>query len=165
MSKSFLKVCILKLMTLCEQPQSTLTCVCVWGGVLNNGSSFESMHLKKTVPTNSWLFQFITCDDKAQYFVLRPCSKLICTILTELWKLWGLDFDRRREVCTHYSCVWANFHWLPISFTIDFKILLITFKALNGLVPNSIEHLLTPYEPERLLRSVDAALLVVPSSS
>lgn len=45
-----------------------------------------------------------------------------------------------------------------------FKILLTTFKALNGLAPNYIKDLLTPSAPRRSLRSVDAALLVVPRS-
>ena len=33
----------------------------------------------------------------------------------------------------HITPVLAALHWLPVSFRIQFKILLVTFKALNGL--------------------------------
>ena len=36
-------------------------------------------------------------------------------------------------------------HWLPIRFRVDFKVLTLTFKALNGLGPRYLaEHLLPP---------------------
>lgn len=35
-------------------------------------------------------------------------------------------------------------HWLPITFRIDFKILLITFKVLHGPAPAYILDLLSP---------------------
>ncbi len=35
----------------------------------------------------------------------------------------------------HISPVMLTLHWLPIKHLIDFKILLITYKALNGLAP------------------------------
>ncbi len=35
----------------------------------------------------------------------------------------------------HISPVMSTLHWLPIKHRIDFKILLITYKALNGLAP------------------------------
>ncbi|KAF7647979.1 hypothetical protein LDENG_00163720 [Lucifuga dentata] len=40
---------------------------------------------------------------------------------------------------------------------------MITFKALNGLAPNYLKDVLTPYVPRRSLE-IDAALLVVPRS-
>lgn len=51
---------------------------------------------------------------------------------------------------------------LPFQSHTDFKILLITFKALNGFAPKYIRNILTTYVPECLLRSVNAALLVIP---
>ena len=51
-----------------------------------------------------------------------------------------------------------------LSFKIDFKILLLVFKALNGLPPAYIFDLLTPYEPDCCLRSSDRALLMDPIS-
>lgn len=37
-----------------------------------------------------------------------------------------------------------SLHWLPISFTIHFNVLLISYKAMNGLVPKYIIELLIP---------------------
>jgi len=52
-------------------------------------------------------------------------------------------------------------HITPI-FCIDFKILLLTYKALNGLAPQYLSKLLVSYDPPRLLRSKDAGCLSVP---
>ena len=62
----------------------------------------------------------------------------------------------------HITPVLASLHWLPIKFRIDFKVLLITFKALNGLAPPYLKDLLHPYIPARTLRSQNAGLLIVP---
>ena len=64
----------------------------------------------------------------------------------------------------HITPVLAALHWLPVCFRIDFKILLLVFKALNGLAPAYICELLVPYEPDRCLRSSSGALLKVPKS-
>ena len=53
-------------------------------------------------------------------------------------------------------------HWLPIEQRIKFKILLITFKALNKQAPNCITDLLRPYKPSRSLRSSTKNLLMKP---
>ena len=72
-----------------------------------------------------------------------------------------LTNTRKRE---HITPILATLHWLPVSFRIDFKILLITFKALHGLAPIYITEMLVPYRPVRSLRSADRALLVPPST-
>ncbi len=41
----------------------------------------------------------------------------------------------------HISLVMSTLHWLPIKHRIDFKILLITYKALNGLAPRYLSEL------------------------
>ncbi len=51
----------------------------------------------------------------------------------------------------HISPVMSTLHWLPIKHCIDFKILLITYKALNGLAPQYLSELLSYYSPPRLL--------------
>ena len=58
--------------------------------------------------------------------------------------------------------VQANLHWLPIDLRIEFKILIITYKALHGLAPTYIKDLLKNYHPPRDLRSSKKNLLVVP---
>ncbi len=42
-----------------------------------------------------------------------------------------------------------------------FKILLLTYKALNNLAPQYLSELLTPYTPTRVIRSSEAGLLSV----
>ena len=57
----------------------------------------------------------------------------------------------------HIISILASLHWLPVHFQIDFKILLLTFKA-----PNYIKDLPTPYVPGCPLRSADSGFLVIP---
>ena len=54
-------------------------------------------------------------------------------------------------------------NWLPIGASIDFKILLLTFKNLNDLAPYYLSSLLLKYQPARLLRLSNRLLLQVPS--
>ena len=76
--------------------------------------------------------------------------------------MWCLRPSKRRE---HISPVLASLHWLPVTFRIDFKVLLLTYKALNGQGPSYIAHSLTNYTPARTLRSSDTGLLQVTRSS
>ncbi|KAK9522346.1 hypothetical protein VZT92_018819 [Zoarces viviparus] len=62
----------------------------------------------------------------------------------------------------HITPVLRSLHWLPVQQRIDFKILLLVYKALNGLGPKYISDLLLPYEPSRPLRSSGTGLLSVP---
>uniref|UniRef100_A0A9J7XWR8 Reverse transcriptase n=1 Tax=Cyprinus carpio carpio TaxID=630221 RepID=A0A9J7XWR8_CYPCA len=58
----------------------------------------------------------------------------------------------------HISPVLSTLHWLPIKHRIDFKILLITYKALNGLAPQY-------YSPPRPLCSQNSGNLITPRIS
>ena len=73
-----------------------------------------------------------------------------------------LTRTRRRE---HISPVLAALHWLPVTFRVDFKVLLLVYKALHGLGPSYIANSLRNYQPPRTLRSSAAGLLEVPHSS
>ena len=55
-------------------------------------------------------------------------------------------------------------HWLPVEFRIQFKIHLLTFKALQGLAPPYISSFLTRRTSSCSLRSFDTHLLVVPKT-
>ena len=48
-----------------------------------------------------------------------------------------------------------SLHWLPVTFRIQYKILLLCFKSLNGIGPRYLADLLSPYVPNRNLRSSD----------
>ena len=69
---------------------------------------------------------------------------------------------RKRD---HVSPVLASLHWLPVKFRIEFKILHLAYKALNGLAPRYLQDLIARYAPNRALRSQSAGLLVVPRIS
>ncbi len=64
----------------------------------------------------------------------------------------------------HISPVMSTLHWLHIKH-IDFKILLITYKALNGLAPQYLSELLSHYSPPRPLRSQNSGRLIIPRIS
>ncbi len=64
----------------------------------------------------------------------------------------------------HITPVLMSLHWLPVRFRIDFKVLLLVFKCLNGLAPPYLSDLLCEYHPERTLRSANQSLLTVPKS-
>ena len=42
----------------------------------------------------------------------------------------------------HVRPLLYNLHWLPVKFRIDFKILLLTYKAINGLAPFYLQELI-----------------------
>ena len=62
----------------------------------------------------------------------------------------------------HITPFLIRLHWLPIKFRIQFKVLLLVYKALNGLAPKYIKELLVPYKPRRHLRSEAKGLLDEP---
>ncbi|KAL2095649.1 hypothetical protein ACEWY4_007797 [Coilia grayii] len=64
----------------------------------------------------------------------------------------------------HITPVLAELHWLPVYYRIDFKVLLLVFKAVNGLAPCYIADALSSYTPARALRSADAGLLRIPDA-
>ena len=64
----------------------------------------------------------------------------------------------------HITPVLRSLHWLPVRFRIDFKILLLVFKCLNGLAPSYLSDLLLPYRPSRTLRSSGSGLLSLPKA-
>ena len=70
-----------------------------------------------------------------------------------------ISLSRKHE---HITPTLLNLHWLSIHYRIVFKILLITYNALNNLRPSYIRDLLTPYVPSRQLLSSSKSLLVIP---
>ncbi|XP_037648071.1 uncharacterized protein LOC119501650 [Sebastes umbrosus] len=64
----------------------------------------------------------------------------------------------------HITPVLKDLHWLPVSHRISYKILTLTYKALHQLAPPYLSELLSPYQPQRSLRSTSAGLLSTPKS-
>ena len=54
----------------------------------------------------------------------------------------------------------ASLHWLPVAQRTVFKVLLMTYKALNGFAPTYVREMITPYEPVRPLRTLSTRALV-----
>ena len=54
----------------------------------------------------------------------------------------------------HISPALADLHWLKVVERVDFKILLLTFKALHGRAPAYIRDLVSPHSITRELRSI-----------
>ena len=64
----------------------------------------------------------------------------------------------------HITPVLIQLHWLPVHFRILFKVLLLVYKALNGMAPLYITELLSYRTCSHTLRSTDQKLLAVPKS-
>jgi len=65
---------------------------------------------------------------------------------------------------THITPILSSLHWLPIKLRIDFKILVLTFRALHGQAPQYIADMLCTYSPGRALCSSGQSLLMVPKT-
>ena len=63
----------------------------------------------------------------------------------------------------HITPVLLELHWLPIKYRIQYKILLLTFKAINGMAPQYIMDVLSLTDDR--LRSHSNCLLDIPSTN
>lgn len=63
----------------------------------------------------------------------------------------------------HITLILAFLQCLPMQTRADFKVLLLTVKALHGLGPKYLSELIILYTLACRLRSLDAGLLVIPS--
>ena len=62
----------------------------------------------------------------------------------------------------HITPILCDLHWLPIRYRINFKIILLTFKAIHGLAPKYISDLVVIKSSMYNLRSADSLFLSVP---
>ena len=62
----------------------------------------------------------------------------------------------------HITPFLYQLHWLPVRYRIEFKVLLLVFKALRGLAPLYLGELLKPLERSRVLRSNFKCMLQAP---
>ena len=70
-----------------------------------------------------------------------------------------ITLTNKRE---HITPVLIDLHWLPVTFRIQFKLLLLVFKALHGTAPDYLSELLIPRSCSRTTRSSTSLLLVQP---
>ena len=62
----------------------------------------------------------------------------------------------------HITPVLRRLHWLPVRSRVDFKVLLLVYKALHDKAPGYIRQMLVDYKHSRQLRSGSLDLLVEP---
>ena len=62
----------------------------------------------------------------------------------------------------HITPILRDLHWLPVKQRITYKILLLTYKSLNGMAPAYLTNLVCRYNPGRKLRSASKHLLRPP---
>ena len=70
----------------------------------------------------------------------------------------------RTKKYDHITPILQHLHWLPVKERIIFKIMLLTYRGVNGVAPTYIERMLIPYKPQRSLRSSESGQLVIPHS-
>ncbi len=92
--------------------------------------------------------------------LLGGCSARLINELQMVQNAAARVLTRTRSMTT--LAVLSTLHWLPIKHRIDFKIWLITYKALNGLAPQYLSELLSHYSPPRPLRSQNSGHLIIP---
>ena len=99
---------------------------------------------------------------------LDYCNGLLCGITDELLcRLQKVQNNAARVVSgskkyDHITPVLKDLHWLPIRKRIDFKILLLTFKCMQGCAPLYLRKLLVKQAKTRTLRSNTKNLLQIP---
>lgn len=82
---------------------------------------------------------------------LDYCSSLFTCLNQEFHSSTGRPFNLFLQ----------SLHWLPVNHPINFKILVLTFRAICGQNPSYTVDLIQPYNPSHSLRSSDKKLLMV----
>ena len=142
-----------------------------WGRYPNHsgpGNLFRRVHLtkgekKEIGPKNEVALAIVFVISKLDY-----CNSLLYGLPSYLIrKLQHVQNSAARldnqcpRFCRITPVLW-DLHWLPVSFCIEIKIMLITYKVLHDRAPIYIQKLLQLYTPSRNLRSSNRNLLVKP---
>ena len=100
---------------------------------------------------------------------LDYCNSLLCDIPKyQRDKLQRIQNTAARMITEarssdHITPLLKSRHWLPVEARIHFKILLITYKILNGQSAGYLEPLIKDYHPSRALRTSSRLLLCNPA--
>ena len=104
---------------------------------------------------------FISCHLDYCNALLSGLPKKSISNLQSLQNSVALVLTRTRGR-KHITPVLKLLHCLPVRVRIDFKVILLIFKCLNGLGASYLSDLLLPYQPPWTLRSSDTGLLMIP---
>eukprot|EP00920_Eleutheroschizon_duboscqi_P042924 GHVT01102223.1.p1 GENE.GHVT01102223.1~~GHVT01102223.1.p1 ORF type:complete len:111 (-),score=3.10 GHVT01102223.1:188-520(-) len=65
----------------------------------------------------------------------------------------------------HVSPLFVKLHWLHVKWRIMYKVCLLTYRVLHNMGPVYISELVSPYQPQRSIRSESKLMLsVVPTN-
>ncbi len=92
--------------------------------------------------------------------LLGGCSARLINKLQMVLNAAARVLTRTRKY-DHISPVLSTQHWLSVKHRINLKILLSTYKALNGLASWYLSKLLSHYSPPRPLRSQNSGHLII----
>src|SRR6056300_91499 len=138
---------------------------------INNICKSSFYHLRNIAKIRKFI-SFQTTETLVHSFVsskLDNCNSLLLGLPNKLLEKLQfvqnaaakvINLSRKQE---HVTPILINLHWLPIKSRIEYKTLLLTFKALHGLSPVYIQDLISRYKPKRNLRSSSQLLLTAQS--
>ena len=99
---------------------------------------------------------------------LDYCNSLLCSLPNStVKKLQSVQNAAAKLIMLkprrdHVTPLLRELHWLPIKYRFQFKILVVTWKIINGSSPANICGLISEYRPSRSLRSNTENFLVRP---
>ena len=140
-----------------EQQINALSSACYFH-LRNIGAIRKSL---TTAATEKLIHAFISSK-------LDFCNSLLVNLPQQLiGKLQRVQNSAARIVsCTprqeHITPILQQLHWLPVQQRVQFKMLLLTWKAVNACAPFYLQNLIQPYFPARNLRSENGNLLIQP---
>ena len=100
----------------------------------------------------------------ASFILSRLTIAMLCTNKYQIDQLQKLQNFAAKVVMSktlydHVTPCLIELHWLPVSYRIDYKIAVLSFKCLHGLAPAYLSDLIDEYHPSRNLRSSSQKLL------
>ncbi len=133
---------------------------CVKHYVKNLGVVFDE-HFKFDRQINSVVkssfFQLRLLSEAKYFLSFKNLEKVIHAFITS-------KLDYCYSLWDHITPVLQSLLWLPVRYRVDFKILLIVYKSLNGMAPSYISDLLIEHNVTRSLRSSNQRLLFIPKA-